>query len=137
MIAKVFLLAVMANSFSIFETNSGFPQEKYSLTEPDEKEFFGDPMNDKKNRKHVEREGPGAQNCEDHDFCHRQRTRLNDTETEMHYDLDASSISNTTNGTITGTLNLKNGLSSATFAATLQLTLTFYQNGIMRTLIEE
>ena len=56
----------------------------------------------------------------------------------MMYTVDAESVANYTNGTITATLKLQNpDTTKASYAMILSLTLSFYQNGIMRCLIEE
>ena len=84
--------------------------------------------------------------CQDTPFCNRnqhlQKEFLNAYQSnqaiDFYYSLDPTTIAfNNTAGSITAKLNLACSDPTQEIAPELDLTLWFYQNGIMRTLLEE
>lgn len=82
--------------------------------------------------------------CEDTPFCARHRAFESDmfsadvNGADLYYSVNPSSVVvNDDYGALTAQLNFACAGDSGDFASTLNLRMTFYQNGIMRTLIEE
>lgn len=79
--------------------------------------------------------------CEEQPFCDRFRQFMDNpalrSNTDVYYSMDKESFTiKETEGVIEATLNLASP-SDGTIAQTLDLTMTVYQNGILRLLIEE
>ena len=79
--------------------------------------------------------------CEQQPFCDRYRSLMDSPDliakSDVYYSMDADSVKcNFRENQIEATLNLASS-SDGTVAQSLDLTMVFYQNGIMRLLIEE
>ena len=80
-------------------------------------------------------------NCMQQPFCDRFRSFMDHpelrAESDVYYSMDpASTMTHMSEGIFTGQLSL-NSASDGTIAQTLDLTLTFYKDGILRMLVEE
>ena len=82
--------------------------------------------------------------CEETPFCARHRAfegdrwETNAGASDLYYSVNPSSIAvNDAYGSLTAQLNFACAGDSGDYASVLNLRMTFYQNGIMRTLIEE
>ncbi len=82
--------------------------------------------------------------CEDTPFCERHRAFESDmlssniNGADLYYSVNPSSVVvHDEYGALTAQLNFACAGDSGDFASTLNLKMTFYQNGIMRALIEE